>query len=415
MNGYREKNAKLEYFCVISFIFLSIDTLLLGTNRDSRANTILVVLTAFITIVLFIRKLITIEHLEMARREFVCVMSMLFLLMTSQIKALIINENAVENQYLYNYILIVFVYEIGQIVSLESFRTKYVNVMALLAVAAIILYVADILGILNFFPSIIVTNTGGFQYHYFGVGAMMEHMQYFAIRAYGIFREPGVFAIYLCTAIGMELFFSKEIGIAKVSILSVALILTFSTAGYIVLIALISLYFLLRVRNKREFYFKLFIVIIAIVFSAFFLDKVYNQVFGKLHVKNPSLDSRVYSIVSGLEFSIRAPLLGLGWNYVSSNFEKSTMNRYGLGGVAFTNTYLRMAATYGWIYTLIMLNNIFLFFKRALKKNRPYNSKSVALCLLMIWIIMFSNEGMVLNPLLYLWMLNEEKIRNDSF
>lgn len=402
------KNEIVEYFFVIAIVFLSLDSLLFGTNTYPFAKIALVGLTGLIALILIFLRLISKKSAEMSRTNFIHLSILFFLLSLSQLKVMFITGGGLEFQYIYNFILIIFIYEISQIISLEVFYKKYVNIMVLMACFAVVLYFLDLIHVLDRIPSIIITNTSGYRYHFFGFGTMMEHMQYYAIRVYGIFREPGVFAIYLCIALGIHLFFCEK-KVLNIIILSIAIILTFSTAGYFILIALLSFFVLLNAHSKKEFYIKCLIILIIILFLVFYLDQVYNQVFGKLYVENDSLNSRIYSIILGFIFSIKSPLLGLGWNYVSDNFDKIAISNFGISNVAFTNTYLRMASTYGWIYTIYILKNTYCFFRRSFFYNKLHHTKFIVFIIFMMWIIMFSNEGMLLNPLIYIWLFAETK------
>lgn len=414
MNSNLKMSRRVEYICVFLMVYLSMDTLLFGTNENPYANIILVCLTGVITIILFFRRWAKTGHIVNSKRSFQRLFVLIFVLILSHIKALLLNGQGVDIQYIYNYLVIVFVYELSRTISAKAFCEKYINIMTLIAIASVLLFCVDSIGLMEKLPSLTITNASGFRYYHFGLSAMMEHVQYQIIRAYGIFREPGVYSVYLCIASGLILFFQKEVSFGKLGILSLAIILTFSTAGYIVLAAEVFLFMCLKTKSKRELYIKIFVTVIVIVFAVTAMDKIYGKVFGKLHVENESLNSRLYSIISGVDFSLKAPLLGKGWKFVSSNFEATTRQNYGIANVAFTNTYLRMAATYGWLYTAIMLKNIWCQIRSGLAYIRPHVPKALPICIFAIWLLMFSNEGMVLNPLLYIWMFEREVIGNDS-
>lgn len=401
-----------EYVCVFFTVYLSIDTLLFGTNVNAYARIVLVGLTAALSFFLFVRRWMKSGHIRISRKDSFTLLFMLGILMVSHLNALLFHGAGIEGQYIYNYLLIVYMFEIGQLLGLEEFCHKYVNVMTFLAGFALMLYCADVVGLAEKIPSLHMTNTAGIGFYHFGFGATMEHLPYHTIRAYGIFREPGVFAIYLGIATGLLFFFQKRLSLTKLLILSVAMIFTFSTAGYIILLAEIAIFIMMKSDNKRELCAK--IVICTLLIVAFIvLEGLYDTVFGKFHVENDSLNSRIYSVISGLDFSVISPVLGCGWEYVSNNFEAVTYDKYGIKNAAFTNTYLRMAATYGWIYTVFMAQKIYILIRNGMRGRTRYFPVFFSVCAFLLWVVMFSNEGMVLNPLLYLWMLNRRTAEND--
>lgn len=412
MTNRLKVNTFAEYVCVFLTIYLSIDTLLFGTNVNAFARIALIGLTIALSFFLFVRRWVKTGHILITRKDSFTLFFMLGILVASHLKALLLLGTGIEGQYIYNYLLIVYMFELSQVLDLNEFCHKYVNIMTFLAGFAIVLYCFDIAGIAEKIPSLHMTNTAGACFYHFGFGATMEHLPYYTIRAYGIFREPGVFAIYLGIATGILLLFQKRFSLIKLLILSIAIILTFSTAGYIILLAEIAIFVIMKANSKRELYIKIAVCALLIV-AIIVLEGVYDTVFGKFHVENDSLNSRVYSVISGLDFSVISPILGCGWKYISENFEATTYSKYGIANAAFTNTYLRMAATYGWIYTLFMIQRIYRLIRNGIHGRTRYFPIFFSMCVLVLWIVMFSNEGMVLNPLLYLWMLNRGTMEND--
>lgn len=409
MDNNQKASKRFEFLLVLSVVFLSMDTLIFGTNADPKAKVLLVAITGIITIYLIVCRWMKNGYYIVSRNNFSILYCLIFLLMLSQLKSIVFQGSGIEVQYLYNYIIIVFVFEVSRIVTVSSFIRKYVDVMCMLAGVAIALYIFDALDIIGRIPSIKLINRSGYRFYYFGIGAVLEHMQYYTVRAYGIFREPGVFSIYLCIALCILLFFTEKIDIKRLLLLSMAVVLTFSTAGYIIFVAEMILFTMTQTVKKSERYLKLSVFVIAFVFIVVAMGRLYNDVFGKLHTENDSLNSRTYSIVSGFMLSIKAPFLGNGWNYITNNFGEITQQTLGITNVSFTNTYLRMASTYGWIFTLIMLIKMYSFFRNNINTIRTKYPSFFSTVLFFLWLVMFSNEGMMLNPLLYMWMFSKEK------
>ena len=77
-------------------------------------------------------------------------------------------------------------------------------------------------------------------------------LKYFGLqRNYGLFREPGVYQIFILAALAMELFMSRQkIRVFRLVVLLGTLITTFSTIGIVCGILMMALYILPRLSKK---------------------------------------------------------------------------------------------------------------------------------------------------------------------
>lgn len=140
-------------------------------------------------------------------------------------------------------------------------------------------------------------------------------------RNFGIFYEPGIFQFYLNLAIIFELFKSEKINVFKVLILSVAVITTLSTNGYITLVLIFFVY-ALRVNTKtkekkkhnKKVTFFIIVTILLIVFLVL-LDQgiIGTRVFNKFvsTKESGSFYDRSNAISYALKKSGNNPLLGV--------------------------------------------------------------------------------------------------------
>ena len=121
-------------------------------------------------------------------------------------------------------------------ISTNHFHKYYQKVMCILAVFSIIAFVLTV-----FFPDIIrrlPTTVNG--------GQLRAYNMFFAVvptnlelRSFGIFWEPGAYQVYLSLAVMSEFFCVEKTNIKRLFLYIVALCLTFSTAAYIVLLAIV--------------------------------------------------------------------------------------------------------------------------------------------------------------------------------
>ena len=142
-----------------------------------------------------------------------------------------------------------------------------------------------------------------------------------------MFWEPEVFQMYLNIAILYELFV-LNCNIKRLFILIFAMILTFSTTGYIVFAWIILTYYLFfKTGNysKNRLAWNYLILFIFVISSFLFLNfsSIASNVFGKLTDKtNGSTFVRQASVFINLEIARDNPLTGIGMDIMEDEFER---------------------------------------------------------------------------------------------
>ena len=222
------------------------------------------------------------------------------------------------------------------------------------------------------------------------------------VRNSAIFREPGMFMIFICLGYYFDVFIRQRI-LSKYQILLYFLSMasTFSTAGFIVF----SILYVLSIFNKsfkgKRLILPLFLLLGAIIIC-FSSEVIYNNVFGKLNSSSSEVGSslsRVSSIFVPLNIMFDNLFLGVGTGpfrdvYIDKAYSlyHTFLDPAGEG----TNTFFNAGALFGvWLFFLI----IFGFYKFSSKSSAKLVIKfGLFLCLLLI----FSNESMVYSILPYI-------------
>lgn len=394
-----ELRAPTQAFIVVFCLtFFSMDTLLFGTNISRKWQFGLVgALIIYEVILLIIRFYKERRKLCFNEKSVRLTLGLMIFVIGSQISAAFRDSYNLEIQYFYHMLLFVVILTSVHVVTEKEYIHEYTNVMSIFAIVAIILFLLEKMGIAYSLPSFRVVNKSGYLYFHFGLGAVPAPREYVPIRAYGIFREPAVFAIHLCVALYFELF-KKKTDICKVGIFMVAVFLTYSTAGYLVLGGFLVIYvFMKKTKTQTEQVGKVLIILGGIILLFFVMNEdLQNKVFGKLFTENNSLNSRVYSVIGGLTYSIQYPFMGHGWNDVVNHFAEFIFSEYTLSDIASTNTYVRMACIYGWIFTITTLYGLWRF------QRKLENNMLLVVALFVCWIVLFSNGDLVLNPIAYI-------------
>lgn len=397
MNALQEKkktnaNTNIGFLPTLIIIFVSNDTLLFGTNS----------IRYFFWIHVGILLILFIYLTWNTKRISSNVLCFLLLLTTMMILTFVVNQDNEVIKYLYNAFVILLCGLFCKKVKFQDFFKAYVNIVSYIALFAIILFMLWMVAapVVRLFPSI--TNESGIRYYFAGLG-FVEELNFGVLpRMYGIFREPGVFTCYLILALIMELYFTEQLNIRAVLIISLAAILTFSTAAYILVSILLVGYFtkqLFGSSHKNKKVFRLLIALVILIMTVFLLigpEKIFGIVFNKLKVENSSRDSRFGSISANVQIFLESPMLGKGWEYVEDKFVYfASLGTY--RGAHNTNTFLKILAIYGVAFFICMIVTTYIFFKK--------ESRSIywGIFLTIMWIVTLSNEDMSVNILFYLF------------
>ena len=181
-------------------------------------------------------------------------------------------------------------------------------------------------------------------------------------RNMGMFWEPGAFQTFLSLALFFDIA-GNTINIKRFLMLTICLITTFSTTGYIALIFLIGFILIKRNVNNRKVKIPVIITLFVLLILAFInKESLFNtdnfSVFGKVisffesgwytttgHLSSASV--RYYSIVKPLSLFFQSPIVGYGYE----GLQKLTFNyTYGMN----TCTFINWFAIYGIVFGVAM-------------------------------------------------------------
>lgn len=241
-----------------------------------------------------------------------------------------------------------------------------------------------------FFPNILEfavmgVNKSGIEFYNFGVTTINSNVIY---RNTGIFREPGVFMIYLAFALLNEIL-KRERSFFKIIIFLITLLTTLSTAGFLIvsLIFLVQVFYYFKLKNVMFLIMTQVCVYVILMFSPLISDMVFYKL---TDTSSSSKIARIASITIPLEISSEYPL-GCGPEKFNIYFEQKTLDKYGVilkASANSTNTYTKYFAVYGVIVGLLMLVASFLF-------SCQFSTSLLLGCIIFcIILLLFSNEDM---------------------
>lgn len=164
-----------------------------------------------------------------------------------------------------------------------------------------------------------ITNIAGLEFNNWILGYVPIMDNY--VRNFGIFREPGVYQIFILAALYYNMFVkSKEekLRVFENVVLLIGLLSTFSIIGYICFAILLFAYFIenlslfSKIVNKKGFWAAIIAVIMICIAIIFLNSDVYWMVYSMVgKIKNLGLSNpRVASIIYNISMFIKSPFYG---------------------------------------------------------------------------------------------------------
>lgn len=401
------------FWLILSLFYFSNDSFVFGVNGDNN----FFILQYIFLIIIFTISFFKVLSVKIINKKLLLIYILFDILL---ILSLAINNDS-PAKYFYQIVII----GISVITVSYNDSNKLLNsllkVIIFLSCASWIPYLTNIFlpQIANLFPTAI--NTANWRFHNMIVGVAPYNELYHSIyRNFSIFREPGVFAVFILLGLILTLFYNNKnntsSNIKYITILTLTMLSTLSTAGTICYILIILFYFVSKKISKEKI-----MLFLILLFGCFYLvnfTDIPNRIMGKMFVENnPSTMSRVNSIKSNLLIFIDNPILGSGWGKIDSTFQETSLNlvgsstSYGESSFHNTNTLLRILSTHGIIYFCIYIIGFLKVF------NKITNIKIINYILAIIFAIMLSNENLTLNFCIYLLILlgyKKERHINES-
>lgn len=389
--GIESKNNKRIYLAMVLLLLLLHDNLVFTSLVD---DSIIKLLIFSIFCLIYFRYIYLNRRININRSLILVILIILvFLNMT-------INQDFTFG-YFYIILLLISAFIISEVISYDSFIESSINVIVFITIYALCCYLLSPLVFYyrSFFYSF--SNEADLPFIHLGLAVLVDIEGYY--RLFGMFRESGVFQIFLNTAIIMELFLRKgRVRFFKLSVLLAGLILTFSTPGYLATILILISYTFFSKKKISEKEKKsiiagvmlLVVMLLVLYFSNSTFSDGINNAWTKLTNKESSYLGRTTSIIVELKLWSEKPIFGYG---IQEGFELSkTAGMETLGFYMFnTSTITGLLVTFGGIFTLILVLMLLAFSLR-LKTN------FIGAFLITIGIfIMISSQLMMYNAYFY--------------
>lgn len=381
------------YIFIFFLIYISKDTLLFGTNTNERYATVLYVSTPLMILPVFLYGYI---HNKMINSTaFFAAVALCGISIVCQF----LNEEEVNPKYFYACFMYLLAFLVCTALPIQDFKKVFVDIISFLAVFSLVAFaISYVYPIIVYrLPRIINEANHGF-------GNMLLAMipykrAYVTNRCYGIFREPGVYQCFLNMNLMFLLEEEKPLKSWKFYITLLALLFTFSTAGYITCMVVL----LIGVLSKKiTLNAKMLIPMLLAIGGIVFLFqkgiiKYDTAVFKKLFTSNASANSRFGSIFVDLYIAMLKPVFGNGYLFVETNFPVIASEVFGYPAASNTNTVMKMFAVLGIVPPILLVCGIFIFCRNNyLRKYWMLNA--------LVFLLLLSNEDFIFNTTFFVIM-----------
>lgn len=331
---------------IVTFLLLccSQDTLFFGTNENEQILELAKLLPfAGMFVLLFITPSFSKQNLA------------LFVAMAIMLMAACFVHDEPYNNYLYRIAILGCAFLLIEGHS-EKFWEYFTKILGFLCVWSIATFVLVIIApqIMNVVPP--VKNYLGYKYANFICSIVPFETQYSVARNHLIFREPGVAIVLLTIAIFYELKKNTDFNFKRLVLYFITLLTTMSTAGMIVMIAIIG-YILFVKKNFTHRGVMFLLTGIAFIFLLNFTDlfDAENAIWTKFSSGTNNYGSwfsRLSSVTENIEIALENPIFGIGRYHLYD----TTLAEDGVYvAVSNTNTLLINFAAFGISYGVLHL------------------------------------------------------------
>ncbi len=383
--------SKSSFIVVLLTIIVSDDTLFFGTPGSETFITIkyLVLIGLYIWLLTSFHRL----HPSEIIPKIVCLVICGCIILSG------IYNSDIRMGIFYKCFILILSLSIASRLKYQDYSAAYTKIIvAIAAISVIFMLIATIsLSLLSFAP--IYTNIADQPFYNFFVFLVPTDIIY--LRNYGIFREPGVYQMYLIMALIFSTYGNNHFDMRNFVILSMALIFTYSTTGFIAYGVFLIMFYLQRRKTKIPKWVLVrlsLLLIVGISFLALKTDLLSTDgmIFNKLGDTNRNTTiARLASFTSTYDLWAESPIFGAGLTKTEDDFKAITYAVYGKESTN-TNTLMSELATYGSLYFILIVVGLILYAK---KIGLSFLGK----CLIfLILVILSSGEKLTFSPFFYI-------------
>ncbi len=404
MEWGRARISKSLFWATLVLIVVSDDTLWFGTNGNSNFEIIKYCVLLSTLGLLFLSNMGSMDLRRVHRPALLCMIMCILVLITG------VYNSDLRTGYFYKCCILILGFLFVRTFPFEQFVETFEKIMFFFAVTSAFCTILATISktLVASFP--VFYNSAGTGFY--NLIVCMITVAGETVRNYGIFREPGVFQMFLMLGLLFYTYYGKKFKIYRLFIYLIALGLTYSTTGYIAVIFYLILYLVkdtrrLLVKKKQMATLVLIIAGLLVLLLKTDLLSTDGIVFNKFsNMKRYTTVARFASVFANIEMWLQGPIFGKGLIYVNDTFPEISLMKYGYASTHNTNTLLCELATYGIVYTSILVAGYVQLVKRISERKIEQVLIGVVLLILMF------GEKLTFSPMIYILMFYGLSVRN---
>lgn len=396
------KYFKWEYLLLPLIIYVSDDTVLFGTNNNEIYIYVKYAILLCVFALLFFK-----SYAFIHTKQFRCCIFMSMIIMFSSIL-----NNDLRLGLVYKCLLLLLSCIYASQTKIQRFASLFVDFIYVIALISVVCTLVMMVNpsFFSFAPSIENTANTPFVNLFLYVAPSITTIN---VRNYGIFREPGVYQMYLIMSLVLMIYYVSVFKMKRFIIITLALALTLSTTGYIAYVCVIALFIVNRnkitiTKKQRNTVFVLFIMCLFLLFTQTNLLSSDGIIFDKFsNTDRHTTIARMSSLTTNVKIWLQNPMFGAGLQNVNDSFEVITLRDYGFASPHNTNTFLCELATFGVFYFLLFIVGMF-------KYSRLFGISFIEH--LLVFIILFTlsiGEKLTFSPFFYIMMFYGYRYNNE--
>lgn len=346
---------KLEYLLLPLIIYVSDDTVIFGTNIDLKYIYFKYVFTICAFFLLFAKNKTIVKT-----RQFNYCVAMCFMVVLSSV----FNDD-LRLGLVYKCVVMLLSCAYASKIGINRFTKIFVGFMYVVAFVSVMCTLMLMVHPAIFSFAMGLENTANTPFYNLFIYVAPTVTD--SVRNYGIFREPGVYQMYLIISLVLMLYYTPKFELKKFVVVSMALFLTFSTTGYIAYVGVAALLVIKRKgkgmsQKQRRTVLTLLALCVLLLVTQTDLLSSEGMVFDKFsNSGRHTTIARMSSLTTNVKIWLQYPIFGAGLQNVNDMFETITLRDYGFASPHNTNTFLCELATFGIFYFILFCTGIVRF------------------------------------------------------
>jgi hypothetical protein len=377
--------AVYKYILILLSIIVSSDSLIFGANMNQMVHY-----SRFLLYFAVSMAIIVLYRIKVKLNGILLSLIMICIIIISSLcnKDFSGGYFAIITIYMYSMIIVSFI-------KFNEFVGIYQDIIYYIALISLFYYfISIVLPQINSYMPIITNKSGN---KFYSIIISNSPMYYGIFRNWSLFREPGVYQMYLNISL-MFMFFYKnnKIEFIRLMVIIMAIFSTFSTTGYIVMCMLVLLYiFHHKTNSKGKMLVFITISIFIFITTCYFLNiNIMEAFYYRNLVKLTSINKseRLMSIILNIYIGNENILFGAGINNTLRIFGEYAKYIYNFYTIDNTNHLLIKYSNFGIIYFSI---SMFLYYGFIKMFNKSF---IISTLLYIILIMMFMGEECTFSP-----------------